>query len=340
MTLTTVHRDDGRSMPAASDLAAHPGYRGVFAPGEMTLGLIMPLETYPDAPAPTLQDHFTRAREADQAGLSALWMRDIPFFDPRYGDAGQVFEPLTYIAALARETRHIALGTAGIVLPLREPKLLAKQTASLDHFSDGRMLLGLSSGDRPDEYPLFDIDFDSRGERFRDAYEVYRAVTDANYPRFASPRFGRSAGQVDMLPKPPYTRTPTIAIGRAQQSLPWIAEHLDGHIAPSPPLSRLGEFADSWRNVAMPQHDSPFKPLGIAGFLDLVADRDHPLEPIRAGFRTGSKALAELMASACDAGIQHIALNPKISRRPHPALLEDLVRDVLPHFPTLADRPA
>lgn len=340
MTPMTECPDDVRPKAPASSIAAHPGYRRLFAPGEITLGLIMPLETYPHAPAPTLQDHFARARDADEAGLSAIWMRDIPFFDPRYGDAGQVFEALTYIAALARETRRIALGTAGIVLPLREPKLLAKQTASLDHFSDGRMLLGLSSGDRPDEYPLFDIDFDSRGERFRDAYEVYRAVVEENYPRFDSPRFGRSAGRVDMLPKPPHTRTPAIAIGRAQQSLAWIAEHLDGHIAPSPPLSSLDAFANGWRDVAMPHSDSTFKPLGIAGFLDLVADRDYPLEQIRAGFRTGSKALAEFMATARDAGIQHIVLNPKISQRPHPALLDDLVKDVLPHFPTLTDRPA
>ncbi|MFC0338916.1 luciferase-type oxidoreductase, BA3436 family [Kushneria avicenniae] len=335
MTDTTALRSDSRS-PAGFK---HPGYRGLFEPGEVTLGLIMPLETYPNAPAPTLQDHFTRAREADEAGLSALWMRDIPFFDPRYGDAGQVFEPLTYIAALARETRRIALGTAGIVLPLREPKLLAKQVASLDHFTDGRMLLGLSSGDRPTEYPLFDIDFDSRGERFRDAFEVYRAVIEEDYPTFDSARFGRSQGTLDMLPKPPHEHTPTVAIGRAQQSTEWIAEHLDGHIAPSPPLSRLTRFAEQWRDVAMPQSDSPFKPLGIAGFLDLVADRDHPLQQIPAGFRTGSKALAEFMATAREAGIQHMALNPKISQRPHRALLDDLVRDVLPHFPTRIDQP-
>lgn len=337
MTVTTA--DATRSPSGASLGPDHPGYRGLFAPGEITLGLIMPLETYPASPAPAMQDHFARARHADEAGLSALWMRDIPFFDPRYGDAGQVFEPLTYIAALARETRRIALGTAGIVLPLREPKLLAKQVGSLDHFSDGRMLLGLSSGDRPTEYPLFDIDFDSRGERFRDAFEVYRTVLEERYPRFDSPRFGRSEGMHDLVPKPPHAHTPTIAIGRAQQSTEWIAEHLDGHIAPSPPLPHLAAFARGWRETAMPHSHSPFKPLGIAGFLDLDEDRDRPLEQIRAGFRTGSKALAEFMATAREAGIHHIALNPKISRRPHQALLEDLVRDVLPHFPTLVDEP-
>ncbi|WP_423822915.1 TIGR03571 family LLM class oxidoreductase [Salinisphaera sp. SPP-AMP-43] len=318
-----------------SQATAHPGFARLFAPGRITLGLIMPLETYPNRPIPTMDDHFARARAADEAGLSALWMRDVPFFDPRYGDAGQVFEPLTYIAALARETRDIALGTAGTVLPLREPKMLAKQVASIDHFASGRFIHGLSSGDRPPEYPLFDIDFDSRGERFRDAYAVYRSVLEDSFPRFHSPRFGHAEGDLDLLPKPPYGRTPAIAIGRSQQSMAWIAKHLDGHFAPSPAASQLPSFAWEWHQQAMPAANSPLKPLGIAGFLDLVADRDHPMQQLRAGFRTGSKALAEFMATACEAGIHHIALNPRITRRPHPELLEDLVRDVLPHFPTL-----
>ena len=333
------------SPPAAAapptDLATpcHPGFSSLFVPGELTLGLIMPLETYPEAPAPTMQGHLEAARLADDAGLSAIWMRDIPFFDPAYGDAGQVFEPLVYIAALASVTRRIALGTAGVVVPLREPKLLAKQITSLDHLSNGRMLFGMSSGDRPAEYPLFGVDFGSRGDRFRDAFEVYRAVTEQDYPRFHSKRFGRSDGHLDLVPKAPFGRTPVIAIGRGQQTLKWIAENTDGFITPSPHCAHLQAFAAEWRElVDQGAGAGAFKPVGIAGYLDLVADRDHPLQQIRAGFRTGSKALAALLEQARAAGINHVALNPKISRRPHAALMDDLVRDVLPHFPSLTPR--
>ncbi|HEX7867754.1 MAG TPA: LLM class oxidoreductase [Variovorax sp.] len=334
MSLTRPHVPD-RPVEKTSHLS-QPGYRRLFAPRKLTLGLIMPLETYADAPAPTMRNHLAAARHADEAGLSAIWMRDIPFYDPGYGDAGQVFEPLVYLGMLACVTRSITLGTAGIVLPLREPKLLAKQVASLDHLCGGRMMLGLSSGDRPSEYPLFGIDFASRGERFRDAFDVYRTVIEQDYPRFASQRFGRSDGQLDLVPKPPYGRTPTIAIGRGQQSLDWIAANLDGFIAPSPPLGQIGHFAETWHALVR-EHagEGAFKPLGIAGYLDLVADRDHPMQQIRAGFRTGSKAFAEFLHEARAAGINHAALNPKISRRPHGDLMDDLVRDVLPHFPTL-----
>jgi luciferase-type oxidoreductase len=115
----------------------HPGNRRLFARNRLTVGLIMPLETHPDTPAPTMRNHIQMAQRADEFGIGALWMRDVPFFDPSYGDTGQVFEPLIYIATLAAATKSIALGTAGIVLPLREPKMLAKQVTSLDHLSGG-----------------------------------------------------------------------------------------------------------------------------------------------------------------------------------------------------------
>ncbi len=329
---------DTKRIGATEALAAHDGYSRLFERGELTVGLIMPLETYPDTPAPTMQGHLAAAKNADQAGISALWMRDIPFYDPNYGDAGQVFEPLTYMSALSMVTTRVALGTAGIVLPLREPKLLAKQVTTIDHLSSGRVILGLSSGDRPSEYPLFDIDFGTRGETFRDAFGVYRTVVDEDYPSFQSNRFGRSNGFHDLLPKPPFGRTPSIGIGRSQQSVEWIASVLDGFIAPSPHVSQLEPFAQEWHTlVEQSCGEGAFKPIGLAGYLDLVEDRDHPLQQIRAGFRTGSKALADFLETARAAGVNHAALNPKISNRPHAALMDDLLRDVLPHFPS---RPA
>jgi luciferase-type oxidoreductase len=259
-------------------------------------------------------------------------LRDIPFFDPNYGDAGQVFEPLTYIAALASVTRTIALGTAGIVLPFREPNLFAKQVASIDQLSGGRYLAGLSSGDRPKEYPLFGIDIDSRAERFREIYQRVRTLTEQDSPAFASERFGTSPGGFDVLPKPPFARTPAIAIGRAGQSTEWIGAEMDGIIVPSPAEDQLESAVAQWRQASVP--NDWFKPYGIAGFLHLDADPDHPFEQVRAGFRTGSRSLAEFMDRARTAGVNHIALNPRFTHRPMRDVLSDLERDVLPHFPS------
>lgn len=326
MTYHTLPEADAATAPAR-----HAGFRRLFAPGEMTIGLIMPLETYPNSGVPTMDAHLDTARHAEAIGISGLWMRDIPFFDPQYGDAGQVFEPLTYITALAAVTDSITLGTAGIVLPFREPNLLARQIASIDQLSGGRMIAGLSSGDRPKEYPLFDIDFDTRADRFREAYDLYRQFTETHAPAYETKHFGASPGGFDVLPKPPAGRTPAIAIGRAGQDLKWIGAHMEGLIVPSPAKPDLPQAVAEWRATS----GAPFKPYGIAGFLHLSRDRDRPFERVRAGFKTGSKGLAAFMERAREAGVNHIALNPRFTPRPMTEVLDDLERDVLPLFPSL-----
>ncbi|MGO4317872.1 LLM class oxidoreductase [Agrobacterium sp. MCAB5] len=323
-------------LQTTSDPALHPGKRRVFKEGHLTVGLILPLESHPDNPAPTMENHIGMAQLAERHGFGALWMRDVPFFDPNYGDIGQIFEPLVYIASLAAATDSIALGTAGIVLPLREPMILAKQVTSLDQLSGGRMILGLSSGDRPAEYPLFDIDFNSRGERFRDGYDVYRKVSQQSFPTFRSPRFGKSSGHLDLLPKPPFGKTPTIAVGRAQQTIDWVARNMDGLIGASPTTENLEQFARDWHDLVRSTcGKQTFKPVGIGGFLDLVEDKNHPFQKMRGGIRIGSRALAGFLNSARAAGVNHAALNPKVSRRPYVEVMADLAENVLPLFPSI-----
>ncbi|MCZ0983465.1 LLM class flavin-dependent oxidoreductase [Streptomyces diastatochromogenes] len=155
-----------------------------LAPGEgrLTLGLELPLDNDwgPSRQAtdrtagrphgvPDLADHVRLARLADRLGFAGLWVRDVPLFDPvRFGDAGTVFETFTHLGHLAAVTERAVLGTAAVVLPLREPLLVAKAAATVDALSGGRMLLGLASGDRPVEYPLFGRDFEARGAAFRE----------------------------------------------------------------------------------------------------------------------------------------------------------------------------
>lgn len=84
---------------------------------------------------PEISNPATGLELAERLGFDAVWLRDAPVHDPSFGDAGQVFDPFTYFGFLAGRTRRIALGTAGIVLPLRDPILLGKMTASLHHLS-------------------------------------------------------------------------------------------------------------------------------------------------------------------------------------------------------------
>ena len=333
---TTCSRDD--SSPASSkrpvNLMEHPGFVRCFCPGTLTVGLILPLETHPFRVAPTMSDHLAMAKTAEALGFASLWMRDIPFYDPDYGDVGQIFEPLTYIAYLAAHTTSIALGTAGIVLPLREPLNLAKQVTTLDQLSGGRMLLGLSSGDRPSDYPLFGIEMETRGERLREAFGILRTVSERCFPVFDAVRFGHAKGDLDLLPKPPAGRTPAFAVGRAQQSMQWIAANMDGFMSSIPPAPQLQVLAAEWAAQQGALSRFTPKPLAIGGFVDLVEERTCALTRIPGGVRTGSEALVHYLQQAHDAGISHIAMNPRVSRRPYIELMEELASEVLPRLPT------
>ena len=332
MDMSTVFAHES-SATSAVRFGLHPGYKRVFRQHELTVGLILPLETYPDSPQPTMRDHIAMAQRAEDLGVAALWARDIPFYDPAYGDVGQIFDPLIYLTHLAAATRRITLGTAGIVLPMREPLLLAKQLNSLDHLTDGRLVVGMSSGDRASEYPVFGIDFEARGDRFREAFSVYRNVSERAFPRFTSPHFGQSTGFLDMLPKPPHGRTPAIAVGRSQQTLSWIAENMDGLLGFVPDPEELRGFAKEWQDLI--QHafgGGTFKPLGFGGFLSLHPTPTYRFKRIKGGFAMGSRALRDFLEQARDAGVNHVALNLKVTPRPYAEVLEELGSIVLPTF--------
>lgn len=124
---------------------------------------------------PDMQHHAELIKQADELGFRAAWVRDVPLYDPNFGDAAQIFETFTYLGYLASHTQNILLGTAAVVLPLRNPWLVRKAAATVQTLSHERLLLGVASGDRPSEYPIFGVDYHSRGESFRQAVEILRA---------------------------------------------------------------------------------------------------------------------------------------------------------------------
>jgi luciferase-type oxidoreductase len=316
--------------PLPEELASHPGYQRVFRPGKLTFGFIMPLEGYPDSPFPTLENHQRLARSADEAGFSALWLRDVPFYDPHFGDTGQMLDPMVYLGFLAAHTRKIALGTAGLIATLREPLIVAKQAVSVDQLLGGRFLLGLSSGDREIEYPAFGANYQNRGERYRDAFGLIKAVTEHDFPRAQTTHYGTLAGAIDLIPKPVGKRMPMIVVGRARQDIEWIATHSDGWIWHLSDFKRLPQLIELWRN----SHQGGWvKPYGYGTMFDLSEDPHEPLRFMGNGIRAGRNALIELFHQQQQQGVSHVALNLKPLRRPGHEALAELAEYVLPLFP-------
>jgi luciferase-type oxidoreductase len=310
------------------DLQHHRGFARTFAPGKLTFGFIAPLEAYPNTPGPTLVEHEKMAQFVDEAGFSTIWLRDVPFYDPSFGDVGQAIDPMVYAGFLAAITRQIGIGTAGIVLPLRDPLIVAKQAASVDVLLKGRFMLGLASGDRPAEYPAFGSDFDSRAARYREAFEIVRRTLGNDWPVYASEFYGTMRGDLDLVPKPIARRVPQLTIGMAGQSFEWIAERADGWISYLSDATRTAVTAQHW-HAAAPQ--GRFRPYGYGTFFDLDRNPDLPLQPGPV-LRGGRKALIELWARQEEQGVSHVALNLKPLRRPAAEAIAEMGEYILPRF--------
>jgi len=80
--------------------AINKGYQHVFQPNQLSVGIVVPIEHYPNSVIPTMANHLQRVQQVEKLGFKALWIRDIPFNVPAFGDAGQTFDPFTYLGYL------------------------------------------------------------------------------------------------------------------------------------------------------------------------------------------------------------------------------------------------
>ena len=108
------------------------------------------------------------ARHADQGPFSSLGIIDRLV----YGN----FEPLITLAVVAGETRRIRLLTGVLLAPLRNTGVFAKQAASLDALSNGRLTLGLGIGAREDDFRAAPASFHNRGKHFEQQLELMKRV--------------------------------------------------------------------------------------------------------------------------------------------------------------------
>lgn len=305
-------------------------YNNVFKPNQLSLGIVVPIENYSQSAVPTMKDHLKRVQLIEKLGFKALWIRNVPFHVPSFGDAGQTFDPFTYLGYLAGQTSEIALGVASIALPLHYPVHVTKSAATIDQLSDGRLIMGIASGDRPIEYPAMNIDFYKRGELFRDAYHYIR-TTQEDFPILKDNHFGNLNGQIDVLPKAKGYKIPMLITGHSRQSVDWIAEHGDGWMSyPRSPMQQAYSIAQ-WRRLIAEYHDFD-KPYMQPLYVILEKDDDFKPRPIQLGFRIGANYLMDYFQQIQKVGVNHVAINLRFNSRDMEATLEELAEKVLPYF--------
>jgi FMNH2-dependent dimethyl sulfone monooxygenase len=177
-------------------------------------------------------------RKAEDAGVHSIWFPDHYFIDA--GPAGRRGGPecWTLLTALAANTSRIRFGNLVLCNSFRHPAILAKQAATLQEISDGRVILGLGSGWHEPEYQALGLPFDHRVSRLAESVAAIRELFDSGTSSFQ----GRwlKLDRADLSPRP------------AQQVPLWIA-------ASGPKMVEItARYADGWNLAWFGADAGPF----------------------------------------------------------------------------------
>ena len=125
-----------------------------------------------EVPFPEL---IAMAQTAEAVGFDSIWVGDHLLYDLPVGARGP-WEAWTTLAALAAVTTRVELGPLVASIGFHEPAMLAKQAATIDAISGGRLIVGLGAGWNEREYRAFGFPFDHRVSRFEEAFTIIRSL--------------------------------------------------------------------------------------------------------------------------------------------------------------------
>ena len=157
------------------------------------------------------------ARAAESAGFESVWTGEhVVLPDPRVPPSPApptfpMLHPSVALAFVAAHTTSLRLGTGIVILPQRNPLVVAKELASVDVVSKGRLIFGLGVGYLEPEFRALGVPFDARGARTDEYIEAIRALWTQKQPSFRG-EFVSFEG-IDAHPRPVQAPHPPIVVG-------------------------------------------------------------------------------------------------------------------------------
>ncbi|MFP6706352.1 MAG: TIGR03619 family F420-dependent LLM class oxidoreductase [Alphaproteobacteria bacterium] len=179
------------------------------------------------------------AMQAEELGFDSIWVNDhlaIPH-DAPYPPSKSFYEPLITLTWAAAATKRVDLGTSVLVLPLRTPAHLAKELATLDLLSEGRLILGTGVGWMEGEFDAMGVPFADRGAHTDDIINILRACWSEDPIAYEPKVVTAALPGIRTLPQP-------------ARNIPiWVG----GNSAPA--LRRAKALGDGWHGTRVPTAD-------------------------------------------------------------------------------------
>ena len=198
---------------------------------------------------------------AEDLGYESLWVGEhVVLPEPRtpgspLAASTPLLDPVVTLTYLAAATRRVRLGTGIIILPQRNPLVLAKELASLDVVSGGRLLLGIGVGGLQAEFEALGVPFADRGRRTDEHLDAMRALWEMDRPAYQGRLVAFSA--VDAHPRPVQRPLPVLVGGHSDAALRRAVERGQGWYgfglevdATAALLSRLGQAGARYERPA------------------------------------------------------------------------------------------
>lgn len=283
------------------------------------------------------------ARRADELGFDSVWAWDHIILGSR--QPFPFLDSLSTLAAIAAVTGRVALATGVLVLPLRNPVVLAKVTSSIDQISSGRLILGVAAGWYEREFEAVGVPFKDRGRIFlRNLDLLERFWTEE---RVTGQTDGMSFNNAVMLPRPHRQPRPVVLIGGyVDRVLRRVATRSDGWLTY---FYTAESFSRAWQRILSFARDAGRDAGSLTAVAQLpicidrsfqAADRrirdflhryfDMPRwseSTAESSIRGTPEQCAEQIAAHVRAGVRHIVLVPW---NYDPDQVERIAADLLP----------
>ncbi|WP_031072945.1 LLM class F420-dependent oxidoreductase [Streptomyces sp. NRRL S-118] len=251
------------------------------------------------------EDLAAVARAADRCGFAYVACCDHVAIPRRLAGAMSTvwYDPVATLAYLAAVTRRVRLLSHVAVVGLRHPLVTAKQYATLDHLSGGRLVLGVGAGHVREEFDALGVDFERRGAVLDEVVDALRAALgEEEFPEFHGERYAfRDLGQ---RPRPAQPRVPVWVGGSSPAALRRAALKGDGWLPQGDPRDRLPARISRLRRLR--EEAGVAGPFAVGAITEALYVGDAAWEVGRRTLSGGPDALAESLRAYGAMGVDQI----------------------------------
>ena len=164
-------------------------------------------------------EYVAMARAAEEVGFDSVWVGDHLLYRGDGRPERGPWEAWTMLSGLAAVTERVTLGPLVASAAFHAPAMLAKQAATVDEISEGRLALGIGAGWNEAEFRAFGFPYDARVDRFEEAFDIVRRLLGGERVTF----HGRYHHVEDVVLLPEPARRPALMLGSTGERMLGIA---------------------------------------------------------------------------------------------------------------------